>query len=78
MRGSSANRSQRNRALAELARARGWVEDAALDGAAAAADTSGSDLGESLVRAGLLGPEQLRSLREVLEEPTVAPDGDRT
>ncbi|MEK7468585.1 MAG: protein kinase [Planctomycetota bacterium] len=58
---------RRNRALAELARARDWVSDADLERAHAEAGASGEELGERLGRAGLLTPEQVSSLREAVD-----------
>ncbi|MCC6741523.1 MAG: protein kinase [Planctomycetia bacterium] len=57
--------SRRDRALAELARARGWVEDGALDAVLAGAPEAGG-VGEALLRRGLLTRDQMASLDEAV------------
>ncbi|MEK7468838.1 MAG: protein kinase [Planctomycetota bacterium] len=71
----SGDSSLQNRALAELARARGWVEDAALD--RAVSEAAGADLGNRLRDAGLISQGQLESLRAALGVP-LQPGSDAT
>lgn len=63
--------SRQDRALAELARARGWVEDGPLDRALQGAAEAGG-LGSALRRSGLISEAQLASLREAVGEDASA------
>jgi tetratricopeptide (TPR) repeat protein len=57
----------RDRAIAELVRARGWLEDAAVDEAAARAARDGRPILEVLLRSGRLVPEQVASLSAAVD-----------
>jgi serine/threonine-protein kinase len=73
MKGTPADTARRNRALAELARARGWVADGALERALADASRDGTDVSGFLLKSGVLSEEQVRSLRQALtDSPDVA------
>lgn len=69
MSGNSQNLTPRDRAFAELARARGWADDAAVDRALAEASTSGrpADIATRLRAAGILSDDQVSSLWEAVD-----------
>ncbi len=80
MPGNTQNLTPRDRAFAELVRARGWADDAAVDRALAEASTTGrpADIAARLRSAGVLTDDQVSSIWEAVDGVQVSGGRNRS